>query len=134
MADLLCAGQIKQCIDELLACVDATTTADQLKAVSNLVGYYRSNQKRMRYDQYIANGWLIGSGAIEAAHRHVIHARMKRAGQHWSERGGRQMSRMRAAYRTAGADRFFRAVHWAYRETASTKASAKPTKRRASNR
>lgn len=134
IAQLLRAGQVKQCINELLLCIEETSTAEQLKAINTLVGYYRANQKRMRYDDYIANGWLIGSGAIEATHRHVIHARMKKAGQHWSERGGRRMARMRAAYRTAGADRFFKAISWAHRASLSNKTLAKPKKRRASNR
>jgi hypothetical protein len=132
--NLLLAGDVKRCIRELLDCVEHTEHPWQVKAINDLVGYYRSNQKRMRYDVYVANGWLIGSGAIESAHRHVIQARMKLAGQHWGELGGRRMARMRAAYRTAGPKRFFDAVHWAHRETASGARVPKPMKRRASNR
>ena len=87
-----------------------------------------------RYDAYLEQGLLIGSGPIESAHRHVIQRRMKQAGQHWEERGGRRMARMRAAYRTAGPRRFFEAIHWANRETMRKGRMAKPTKRRASNR
>ena len=77
---------------------------------------------------------LVSSGVIESTHRHVIQARMKRAGQHWGHRGGRQMARMRAAYKTAGPDRFFDAIHWAHRETMLHGRLPKPLKRRASNR
>jgi hypothetical protein len=54
--------------------------------------------------------------------------------QHWGQRGGRRMARMRAAYRTAGFDRFFDAVHWAHRETTLYRYLPKPAKQRASNR
>lgn len=40
---------------------------------------------------------------------------MKRAGQHWAISNARRMARLRAAYRTAGAARFYAAVrraHW----------------------
>ena len=29
--------------------------------------YFRSNVGRMKYDEYRANGWFIGSGVIESA-------------------------------------------------------------------
>jgi hypothetical protein len=131
---LLATGQMKLCLRELMECLEYATDGKQLKALNELVGYYRSNQKRMQYNVYKANGWLIGSGAIESAHRHVIHARMKRAGQHWSEQGGRRMARMRAAYKTAGPERFFEAIHWAQRETLRFGRLPKPKKLRASNR
>lgn len=132
--ELLLAGQVKECIKELQSCIELAPHGLALKALTELIGYYRSNQSRMRYDFYRANGWLIGSGVIESAHRHVIHARMKRAGQHWGELGGRRMARMRAAYRTAGPDRVFAAIHWAHRETLRNGRLPKPLKRRASNR
>jgi hypothetical protein len=132
--ELLLSGQIQQCISELKDCIEDAPSGAPLQSLTKLIGYYRQNQKRMRYDEYLQKGWLIGSGVIESAHRHVIHARMKRAGQHWGERGGRRMARMRAAYRTAGPDRFFDAIHWAHRETSRNARVLKPTKRRASNR
>jgi hypothetical protein len=134
IGDLLRAGEVKRCIRELLDCIELTAGSAQIKAITDLVSYYRSNQKRMRYDEYIAKGWLIGSGSIESAHRHVIQARMKRAGQHWSERGGRRMARMRAAYKTAGPARFFDAIHWASRNSMRKQESRKPVRFRASNR
>lgn len=131
---LLSIGDVKGCVRELMNCLEFTETAAQVSAINELVGYYKSNQKRMQYDVYIANHWLIGSGAIESTHRHVIHARMKLAGQHWGERGGRTMARMRAAYRTAGPRRFFDAIHWAHRQSMAGIRLPKPVKRRASNR
>lgn len=77
--------------------------------------YFRTNANRMKYRLYRDSGLPIGSGAVESAHRHVLQTRMKRAGQHWAISNARRMARLRAAYRTAGAARFYAAVrraHW----------------------
>lgn len=138
---LLSSGRIDELINQLMSCLELTTTEEQLRALNDTVGYVRNNQSRMRYDRYLAAGLLIGSGPVESAHRHVIQVRMKRAGQRWSERGARQMARMRAAYRTAGPERFYDSIHWAHRETrrsagqlAALYNSRKPPRRVASNR
>jgi Uncharacterised protein family (UPF0236) len=131
---LLLRGQLKQCIKELQAVIELAPSGPPLKSLTELLGYYRENERRMRYDEYLSQGLLIGSGPIESAHRHVIQRRMKQAGQHWGARGGRRMARMRAAYRTAGPSRFFDAIHWATRETLRNGRLSKPLKRRASNR
>lgn len=64
---------------------------------SRLMGYYRRNRDRMQYGSFRQRGLQIGSGAIEAAHRTVIQARMKRSGQRWSEAGAQAMLNLRAA-------------------------------------
>jgi len=113
----LAAGDIDGLVSELMECLPVTTTDEQLKALDDLIRYVRTNQSRMKYAEYLERGLLIGSGPVESAHRHVIQTRMKKAGQRWGERGARQMARMRAAYRTAGPERFYDSIHWAYRET-----------------
>lgn len=134
VSEMLMAGQVDQCIKELQACIELASDGLPLKSLTELIAYYRYNKERMKYDEYRRRGLLIGSGVVESAHRHVIHTRMKRAGQHWGQRGGRRMARMRAAYRTAGPERFFTAIHWAHRQTMRFGHLPKPVKRRASNR
>jgi hypothetical protein len=50
----------------------------------------------MDYKKYreIGSG-IIGSGAIESAHRTVIQKRMKLSGQHWSMSESKNMLRLR---------------------------------------
>ena len=60
-----------------------------------LIQYYQSNLKRMNYKTYKQMGLLIGSGPIEAAHRHVIQQRMKRSGQRWTKSGLQQIANLR---------------------------------------
>ncbi len=60
-----------------------------------LMVYLKRNRTRMDYPSYIAKGLLIGSGAIEAAHRNVLQKRMKLSGQRWSTRGIQNMINLR---------------------------------------
>ena len=49
----------------------------------------------MRYDEYLRMGYGIGSGAVESAHKQVVHARMRQAGMRWSEAGARRLLALR---------------------------------------
>lgn len=60
-----------------------------------LLTYYENNLKRMKYKTYKEQGLLIGSGPMEAAHRHVIQSRMKLSGQRWTIKGAQQIANLR---------------------------------------
>ncbi len=60
-----------------------------------LLTYYENNLKRMKYKTYQEQGLLIGSGPMEAAHRHVIQSRMKLFGQRWTIKGAQQVANLR---------------------------------------
>jgi len=75
------------------------------KAKENLVNYYKKNIKRMKYRAFLKRGLLIGSGAIESAHRNVLQQRMKLSGQHWTKKGFQQISNLRVAYKSNNSDR-----------------------------
>ena len=67
------------------------------KARAELIRYYENNLSRMQYKTYLEKGYLIGSGAIEAAHRNVIQQRLKLSGQRWSVKGAQQIANLRAS-------------------------------------
>lgn len=115
---LLDADSPEDAIAELMACLPYTSTAEHLGALDDVVGYYRTNEKRMRYRTFRSRGLPVGSGIVESAHRHVLQVRMKRAGQRWSLARGRRMVRLRALYRTAGAARLYGAIHAALQPAA----------------
>jgi len=50
---------------------------------------------RMHYDEYLRLGYGIGSGAVENAHKQVVHARLRQAGMRWSEMGARSLLALR---------------------------------------
>lgn len=60
--------------------------------------YFRNNLSRMDYPRYLAAGWHIGSGPIEAACKTVIGARMKGAGMRWGIDGTNTVAALRACY------------------------------------
>ncbi len=62
-----------------------------------LIEYYITNRNRMQYKTYKEHGLMIGSGPIEAAHRHVIQQRMKLSGQRWTIKGAQQIVNLRVA-------------------------------------
>jgi len=81
------------------------STVEQLPSVKNkeakkaredLLRYYRTNQQRMQYKTYLEQGYLIGSGPIESAHRHVVQHRLKLSGQRWSKPGAQAILQLRA--------------------------------------
>lgn len=67
-----------------------------LKAKEDLLSYYKNNRKRMMYGTYKEKGYIIGSGAIESAHRNVVQQRMKLSGQRWSVNGAQYIVNLRA--------------------------------------
>jgi len=46
-------------------------------------GYFVRNGERMRYGTYLAAGYQIGSGVMEAACKRVVHQRLDQSGMHW---------------------------------------------------
>ena len=67
---------------------------------AEVLGYFRNQAHRMDYPTYDANGWSIGSGAVESACKTVVGQRLKGAGMRWSEAGGDAVCHVRALYRS----------------------------------
>ena len=51
----------------------------------DVLTYFRNQRHRMDYPTYEANGWFIGSGAVESACKTVVGSRLKGSGMRWSE-------------------------------------------------
>jgi hypothetical protein len=64
------------------------------------LGYLQNNVHRMDYARYLANGWCIGSGAMESACKTVVGQRLKLSGMRWGEKGTDEMCQLRAIYRS----------------------------------
>ena len=64
------------------------------------LGYLKNNMHRMDYPRYTANGWCIGSGAMESACKTVVGQRLKLSGMRWGESGTHDMCQLRAIYRS----------------------------------
>ncbi|HSB81052.1 MAG TPA: ISKra4 family transposase, partial [Candidatus Methylomirabilis sp.] len=68
------------------------------KTVREVINYFDRNRSRMRYDEYLAAGYPIGSGVIEGACRHLVKDRLERAGMRWHPDGAQAMLDLRATY------------------------------------
>lgn len=93
VAEDLRAGKVQQVIDRLKRM--RPTTPELRESLQGLIRYYNDNAERMRYDEYLRLGYGIGSGAVESAHKQVIHARFRQAGMRWSEAGARRLLALR---------------------------------------
>jgi len=67
---------------------------------AQVVNYLSNNLHRMDYPHYLANGWMIGSGAVESACKTVVAQRLKQAGMRWREYGTDSMCHLRALFRS----------------------------------
>lgn len=98
-------NQVQQVIQTLEA---LPCKGQALQGQKQIITYFKHNQHRMQYQTYEQQGFLIGSGAIEGAHRHVIQQRLKLAGQRWTLDGVQQVANLRVA---AKSDQWNKVVH-----------------------
>jgi hypothetical protein len=62
----------------------APNRAEAVAAQAAAVTYLQARLEQMRYADFRAAGYPIGSGAVESANKLVVEARLKRAGMHWA--------------------------------------------------
>jgi len=67
------------------------------EAVVPLLVYLEGKKHRMLYDEYLRQGYMIGSGAIESAVRSAMQQRCKLSGQRWGN-GAQAVLNIRAVY------------------------------------
>jgi hypothetical protein len=93
--------------EALLAALRAQqTTEEGAETIRKALEYFNSHRQRMRYPEFRAQGYYIGSGTIESVCKRVIGARLKQAGMTWSEEGSRHVMKARAMYLSGKWDRF----------------------------
>jgi len=93
IAEDLRAGKVQEVIARLKRV--RPKTPELRASLQALIRYYSENASRMRYDEYLRLGYGIGSGAVESAHKQVVHARFRQAGMRWSEAGARRLLALR---------------------------------------
>jgi hypothetical protein len=94
---LLCEGKVGYVIGDLRRkLAEGNFKKSRRKALLKAIGYMDRNRRFMRYDQYLAKGFPIGSGVVEGACRHLVKDRMECAGMRWSIDGAQAVLDMRA--------------------------------------
>jgi len=76
---------------------DKASVQEKYKETRN---YFQNNIHRMDYPRYVANGWSIGSGAVESACKTVVGQRLKLAGMRWREYGTDTICHLRALFKS----------------------------------
>lgn len=76
----------------------ASLSGAKRKRLLTVIGYLENNREHLRYDEYLAAGYPIGSGVIEGACRHVVKDRMERSGMRWTVSGAQSMLYLRSIY------------------------------------
>lgn len=78
-------------IDELLAALEPWRGVRTPEGVSNLHTYVTNHRDMMRYDEFRAAGYFLGSGAIESANKYGTRDRMKLTGMSWGPETAQRM-------------------------------------------
>ena len=75
---MLLEGQVGYVISGLRRLLNAPDLrGPKRRTVTACIGYYENNRDHMRYDEYLAAGYPIGSGVAEGACRHLVKDRME---------------------------------------------------------
>jgi hypothetical protein len=77
------------------------------KTLNAVANYLYRNRARMRYHEYLANGWPIASGPVEGACKNLIKDRMERSGMRWTEQMAEALVQLRAIYLSGDFDRYW---------------------------
>jgi hypothetical protein len=102
------AGKYTPWAEELLGLAKESKTEELLErlqpykgksfppGVPNIYGYVNNNRDKIDYARYKAQGYYVGSGAIESGNKVVVERRCKQAGMRWDERNAQYMLALRA--------------------------------------
>lgn len=114
------AAEVMQAITDI-----ACSTKQAKDNQANLINYYQSNLLRMDYAKYKKMGYgIIGSGAIESAHRTIIQKRLKQSGQRWGLKGAQNVLNLRVTKGSGQWNKVIRNIKLAAQQAAFTKLAA----------
>lgn len=66
--------------------------------LAQYLNYFAERREYMKYDEYLAAGYPIGSGVVEGACRHLVKDRMEQTGMRWRIAGAQAILSLRAIY------------------------------------
>lgn len=98
-ARMMLEGKVDYVVRNVGRLIDKWKLRGKAKAAMQRgIGYFRRNRGRMRYDEYLAKGYPIGSGVAEGTCRNLVKDRMELTGMRWERRGAQSMIYLRALY------------------------------------
>lgn len=96
---LLLEGQVGRVIGGLRQMLTKQALqGSKRQTLQSVIGYFENNREHMHYDEYLAEGYPIGSGVAEGACRHLVKDRLEQTGMRWTVAGAQAMLHLRAIY------------------------------------
>ena len=86
------------------------------KTFKKVITYLKNHKSYMRYHEYLAQGYPIGSGVVESACSHVVKNRMELPGARWSVSGAEAILQLRSVVKSQDWD-----AYWAFYTTHTQK-------------
>jgi hypothetical protein len=95
---ILCgmAGQVVKGLRQIVT--KRQITGVKAKTIHGVCDYLYRNRERMRYDEYLRNGWPIASGTVEGACKNLIRDRFERSGMRWTIPTAEALLKLRATH------------------------------------
>lgn len=91
----LLKGQYKKVLSELKAKREPAEITDEDAPIRVAHRYINNHANQLEYHQAIAKNLPVGSGMIEAGHRHVLQKRLKKSGAWWAPKNLNAMAQLR---------------------------------------
>jgi hypothetical protein len=94
---MLLEGKVLQIIEDLKDNLkEGKLSKSKRETLEKVIGYLENGQEYMRYDEYLAQGYPIGSGVVEGACRNLVKDRMEMTGMRWCITGAEAVLQMRS--------------------------------------
>jgi hypothetical protein len=95
----LLEGRVGAVIEEFRRCISRQhLRGNRRQVVRSAIEYLENNREHLKYDEYLAAGYPIGSGVAEGACRHLVKDRLEQTGMRWTVNGAQAMLHVRALY------------------------------------
>ena len=88
-------GAVEKVMEALEPHLESEGTPEEDSPVRNAYRYLSNRRECLDYPKALALGLPIGSGMIESGHRHVLQARLKKAGTAWLPKHADQIAHLR---------------------------------------
>ncbi len=79
----------------------------QRDKILKVITYLKNHREYMKYDQYLAEGYPIGSGVVESACSHVVKDRMEISGARWGINGSESILKLRSVAKSKDWDDYW---------------------------
>ncbi len=77
------------------------------KKFKKVITYFKNHRQYMKYDEYLSNGYPIGTGIVESACGHLVKDRMEISGARWGIDGAESILRLRSVFKSEDWDKYW---------------------------